>query len=311
MGHERVLIVGSGPAALTAAIYTSRAMLSPLVIEGTQPGGQLMIATDVENFPGFAEGVPGPELMNNMRRQAERFGTRFRMEVVTSVQFRERPLTVFLGDEPITAETVIIATGAAAKYLGFESERKWRGRGVSACATCDGFFFKDRTVVVVGGGDTAAEEALYLTRFANKVFVIHRRDQLRASKFMQKRLLNEPKIEIIWDSVVTEVLGEEPRGVTGVVLKNVKTTEEREFPCDGMFLGIGHTPSTSFLGDQLTLDENGYIVTEEGSVKTGIQGVFAAGDCRDHVYRQAVTAVGSGCMAAIEAERYLHETQNQ
>jgi thioredoxin reductase (NADPH) len=311
MGHEKVVIVGSGPAALTAAIYTSRAMLAPLVIEGTQPGGQLMIATDVENFPGFAEGIPGPELMSNMRRQAERFGTRFRMEVVTSVKFRKPPLTVFLGDETITSDTVIIATGAAAKYLGLESEKKWHGRGVSACATCDGFFFKDRTVVVVGGGDTAAEEALYLTRFADKVHVIHRRDELRASKFMQKRLLHEPKIEIIWDSIVTEVLGEEPKGVTGVLLRNVKTGEEHLFPCDGMFLGIGHTPSTSFLGDQLVLDENGYIVTEGGSVTTAIPGVFAAGDCKDPVYRQAVTAVGSGCMAAIEAERYLHETQNQ
>ena len=311
MGHEKVVIVGSGPAALTAAIYTSRAMLAPLVIEGTQPGGQLMIATDVENFPGFAEGIPGPELMSNMRRQAERFGTRFRMEVVTSVRFGDRPLTVYLGDQGVTAETVIIATGAAARYLGLESEERWRGRGVSACATCDGFFFKDRTVVVVGGGDTAAEEALYLTRFAVKVYVIHRRDELRASKFMQKRLFHEPKIEIIWDSVVTEVLGEEPRGVTGVLLKNVKTGEERVFPCDGMFLGIGHTPSTSFLEGQLALDENGYIITEEGSVRTAIRGVFAAGDCRDPVYRQAVTAVGMGCMAAIEAERYLHETQNQ
>jgi thioredoxin reductase (NADPH) len=270
-----------------------------------------MIATDVENFPGFPEGVPGPELMNNMRRQAERFGTRFRMEVVTGVQFNERPLTVFLGNEPITSETVIIATGAAARYLGLESETKWRGRGVSACATCDGFFFKDRVLVVVGGGDTAAEEALHLTRFAKKVFVIHRRDQLRASKFMQKRLFDEPKIEIIWDSIVTEVLGAEPKGVTGVLLKNVKTGEEKVFPCDGMFLGIGHVPSTSFLGGQLPLDENDYIMTEQGSVRTAVAGVFAAGDCRDPVYRQAVTAVGSGCMAAIEAERYLHETQNQ
>jgi thioredoxin reductase (NADPH) len=233
------------------------------------------------------------------------------MEVVTGVQFREGPLTVFLGDEPVTSETVIVATGAAAKYLGLESERRWRGRGVSACATCDGFFFKDRNVVVVGGGDTAAEEALYLTRFAEKVFLVHRRDQLRASKFMQKRLFSEPKVEIIWDSIVTEVLGEEPKGVTGVLLKHVKTSEERVFPCDGMFLGIGHTPSTSFLADQLSLDDNGYILTKAGSVSTEVDGVFAAGDCMDPVYRQAVTAVGSGCKAAIEAERYLHETRNQ
>jgi len=227
--------------------------------------------------------------------------------MVTKVRFVEKPLAVFLGDEEIVAHSVIIATGASAKYLGLESEKKWRGRGVSACATCDGFFFKDRHVVVVGGGDTAAEEALFLTHFAPKVHLIHRRDQLRASRFMQERLFAEPKIEILWDSVVTEVLGEEPGGVTGVMLKNVKTGEMKVFPCHGMFLGIGHSPSTSFLEGELTLDESGYIVTQSGTPRTEVTGVFACGDCQDSVYRQAVSASGTGCMAAIEAERYLHD----
>jgi len=307
MQKEKLIIVGSGPAGLTAAIYAGRAMLAPLVVEGTQPGGQLMITTDVENYPGFPEGVQGPELMSRMRKQAEKFGARFRMEIATKVRFTEKPLAVFLGDEEIATHSVIIATGASAKYLGLESERKWRGRGVSACATCDGFFFKDRHVVVVGGGDTAAEEALFLTHFASKVYVIHRRDQLRASKFMQERLFAEPKIEIIWDSVVTEVLGGDPRGDNGVTLKNVKTGEEKAFPCHGMFLGIGHQPSTSFLEGELTLDESGYIVTQSGTSKTEVKGVFACGDCQDSVYRQAVSASGTGCMAAIEAERYLHD----
>lgn len=310
MAHEQLVIVGSGPAGLTAAIYTSRAMLKPLIIEGTQPGGQLMITTEVENYPGFPDGILGPELMNRMRQQADRFGARFRMEVATGCRFQTRPLAIYLGDEEVTADTVILATGATARYLGLPSEERWRGRGVSACATCDGFFFRDKEVAVVGGGDTAAEEALFLTRFASKVTIIHRRDELRASKFMQDRLLNDPKVEISWDSVVTDVLGEEPRGVTGVQLKNVKTGEETVLACDGMFLAIGHQPSTLFAKGELELNDAGYIKILPGTTRTGVEGVFAAGDCQDSIFRQAVSAAGTGCMAAIEAERYLQSIKS-
>jgi len=306
MTHERIIIIGSGPAGLTAAIYTSRAMLNPLVIEGTQPGGQLMITTDIENFPGYPEGIMGPDLMAKMHQQAERFGTRFRMEMVTSSRLTETPPVILLGDEEISADAIIIATGASARYLGLPSETKWRGRGVSACATCDGFFFRDKEIVVVGGGDTAVEEACYLTRFASKVTIIHRRDELRASKIMQRRVFDNDKIDVLWDTVVVEVLGEEPKGVNGVRIQNVKSKKISDFPCDGMFLAIGHEPSTQFVRGQLNLDESGYIVIEPGSTSTGIPGVFAAGDCQDSVYRQAVSAAGTGCMAAIEAERYLH-----
>lgn len=307
MNQERLIIVGSGPAGLTAAVYAARAMLSPLVIEGTQPGGQLMITTDIENFPGFPEGIPGPELMQRMRMQAERFGARFRMEEATDVQSEGPTLSLFLGDERITADALIVATGASARYLGLESERRWQGRGVSACATCDGFFFKDKQVAVIGGGDSAVEEALFLTRFATRVWLVHRRDELRASKIMQKRLLAEPRVEIVWDSVVKEVLGEEPVGVTGLLLRDVHTGQERTLPCHGVFLAIGHDPNTGFVKGTLERDDKGYIRTIPGTSRTAVPGVFAAGDCQDSVYRQAVSAAGSGCIAAIEAERFLAE----
>ena len=305
MSQERLVIVGSGPAGLTAAIYTSRATLAPLVIEGTQPGGQLMITTDIENFPGFPEGISGPELMQRMRAQAERFGARFRMEDVTGVTTGNESISVVLGDEEITTDALIIATGASARYLGLESERRWRGRGVSACATCDGFFFKDKQVAVVGGGDTAAEEAIFLTHFATRVWLIHRRDELRASKYMQKLVFAQPRVELVWNSVVKEVVGEEPTGVTGLRLQDVRTGEERFLPCHGVFMAIGHDPNTGFARSVLDVDASGYIRTTPGSTKTVVPGIFAAGDCQDSVYRQAVSAAGSGCMAAIEAERFL------
>ncbi len=307
MSDERLVIVGSGPAGLTAAIYAGRAMLSPLVIEGTQPGGQLMITTEVENFPGFPEGITGPELMQRMRSQAERFGARFRMEEVTKVTHDGEVITVWLGDEPIATDTLIVATGASARFLGLESERRWRGKGVSACATCDGFFFKDRQVAVVGGGDTAVEEALFLTRYASKVWLIHRRDELRASKYMQNRVFAQPRVEIVWNSVVKEIVGEDPTGVRGVLLENVRTGQQQFLPCQGVFLAIGHEPNTEFLRGAVELDEKGYVRTVPGSTRTSLPGVFAAGDCQDAVFRQAVSAAGSGCMAAIEAERYLAE----
>jgi thioredoxin reductase (NADPH) len=305
VSQERLVIVGSGPAGLTAAIYTSRATLAPLVIEGTQPGGQLMITTDIENFPGFPEGISGPELMQRMRAQAERFGARFRMEDVTGVTTGNESISVVLGDEEITTDALIIATGASARYLGLESERRWRGRGVSACATCDGFFFKDKQVAVVGGGDTAAEEAIFLTHFATRVWLIHRRDELRASKYMQKLVFAQPRVELVWNSVVKEVIGEEPTGVTGLRLQDVRTGEERFLPCHGVFMAIGHDPNTGFARSVLDVDASGYIRTTPGSTKTVVPGIFAAGDCQDSVYRQAVSAAGSGCMAAIEAERFL------
>lgn len=304
--HYQVVIIGSGPAGLTAAIYASRASLKVLVMEGLSAGGQLMITTDVENYPGFPDGITGPELMELWRQQAGQFGAELRQEDVTKVDFSSGPpFTLWAEDEKITADAVIIATGATAKWLGLPSEQAMMGLGVSACATCDGFFFRDKVVAVVGGGDTAMEEATYLTHHASKVYLIHRRDQLRGSKIMQKRVFENEKIEIIWDSVVDEVLGNKETGVTGINLKNVKSGEISELKVDGLFIAIGHHPTTELFKEFLELDENGYIITKPDSTYTNIEGVFAAGDVSDHVYRQAVTAAGMGCMAAIDAERWL------
>lgn len=300
---EKVVIIGAGAAGYTAAIYTARANLEPVIIEGMQPGGQLTTTNDVENYPGFPEGIDGPTLMAQMRAQAEKFGARFQFGEVIKTDLSERPFKLTItGDEVIEAETVIIATGATAKYLGLESEKKFAGRGVSACATCDGAFYRDVPIMVVGGGDTACEEAMFLTRFGSKVIMIHRRDELRASKIMAERTMNHEKIEIVWDTVVEEVLGDES-GVTGARVKNVKTGEVSEIECTGFFLAIGHKPNTDPFAGQLDLDETGYLITN--GVKTKIEGVFAAGDVADSVYRQAVSAAGTGCCAALEAERFL------
>jgi thioredoxin reductase (NADPH) len=305
---EKVIIIGSGPAGLTAAVYTGRANLRPLMIEGEEAGGQLMITTDVENYPGFAKGVTGPELVSVMRQQAERFGTRFITRNVTKVDFSERPFKVWVGKDLHLAQSIIISTGASAKWLGLASERKYTNRGVSACATCDGAFFKNVEVGVVGGGDTAMEEANFLTRFASKVYIIHRRDSFRASKIMVERALKNPKIEVLWDTEVSEVVGDD-RSMTSLVLKNLKTGATYQKELQGLFLAIGHKPNTDLFKGVLTLDETGYIKTKPGSTYTNVEGVFAAGDVQDHVYRQAITAAGTGCMAAIDAERWL-EGQN-
>lgn len=305
---EKVIIIGSGPAGLTAAIYAARANLDPLMIEGEEVGGQLMTTTDVENFPGFPEGIMGPELMLITRKQASRFNTRFVSKNVSKVDFSSRPFKVWVGDTLYQSQSIIISTGASAKYLGLESEKRLLGHGVSACATCDGAFFRNQKVAVIGGGDTAMEEANFLTRFASKVYVIHRRSEFRASKIMADRVLNNPKIEVIWDSALTEVHGEQT--VTGITLKNLKTNVETKMDMEGVFIAIGHKPNTDIFKGQLKMNEAGYIITEGKSTYTSVEGVFAAGDVQDHVYRQAVTAAGTGCMAAIDSERWL-ESQGE
>jgi thioredoxin reductase (NADPH) len=301
---EKVVIIGAGAAGLTAAIYAARANLAPLVVEGMQPGGQLTTTTEVENFPGFPEGIDGTELMEKLKAQAERFGAKFlQYDAVEKADFSQRPFNLkMMASDDIEAQTVIIATGATAKYLGIESEQKFMGRGVSACATCDGAFYKGVPIVVVGGGDTACEEAMFLTRFASKVTLVHRRDELRASKIMADRTVNHPKIEMAWNSIVEEILGDDS-GVTGVRIKNVKTGDVTDIEAKGYFSAIGHKPNTDAFVGQLEMDETGYLIAH--GVKTKIEGVYAAGDVSDSIYRQAVTAAGTGCAAALEAERFL------
>ena len=310
--HAKVLIVGSGAAGYTAAVYAARAMMEPMLVSGLQPGGQLTITTDVENYPGFADPIQGPWLMEQMKAQAENVGTTMVNDVIIEADLKAKPITL-KGDSgtTYTADSLIIATGASAKWLGLESEQAYMGHGVSACATCDGFFYRDKDVFVIGGGNTAVEEALFLTNFARKVTLVHRRDELRAEKIMQQRLFANEKIEVIWDSELEEVLGEKNPmpGVTGVKLKNTKTGETTAHEADGVFVAIGHKPATDLFIDQLETKEGGYLITEPDSTRTSIPGVFAAGDVTDDIYRQAVTAAGMGCMAALEAERYLAEKE--
>ena len=305
MESVRCLIIGSGPAGYTAAIYAARADLKPIMYQGMQPGGQLTITTDVDNYPGYPKGIMGPDMMEEFKEQAERFGTQVRFGVVTEVDFSNQPFIVHADDgKTIAAETVIIATGASAKWLGMESEKRFMGQGVSGCATCDGFFYRGQDVAIVGGGDTAAEEATYLAKLCKKVYMIHRRDELRASKAMQHKVFNTSNIEMLWDSVPEEVLGDES-GVTGLRVRNVKNGELKDLKVMGFFVAIGHKPNTEIFAGQLELNEMNYIRTKPGTAQTSVEGVFACGDVQDHYYRQAVTAAGTGCMAAIEAERFL------
>ena len=302
--NRKVIIIGSGPAGLTAALYAARANLEPLVFEGNQPGGQLTITTDVENYPGFPSGIMGPELMENFREQAKRFGAECYFKHVTKVDLNNRPFKVWVGKDEYSSDAIIIATGASAKMLGLDKENELMGFGVSACATCDGFFYKDKKVLVVGGGDTAMEEATYLTKFASEVVIIHRRDTFRASKVMVDRVMKNSKVRVIWDVVMKDIEGTKESGVKSVVLENQKTKKRFNEDCDGVFLAIGHKPNTDLFKDQLDTNENGYLLTNSGT-KTNIDGVYACGDVQDHVYRQAITAAGSGCMSAIDVERYL------
>ncbi len=320
--HKKVVILGSGPAGLTAAIYASRAQLDPLVIEGPQPGGQLTITTDVENYPGFAKGIMGPELMDEFRSQARRFGTEFMSTWIDRVDFSSRPFTLYgkessdseLISTVVKADTLIISTGASAKWLGVPGEEPvpegFGGNGVSACATCDGFFFRGKPIVVAGGGDTAMEEANFLTKFASRVTVVHRRGELRASKIMQERAFNHPKIDFLWNTEIKEIIGDRETGVTGIQIVNRETREESRFPTEGVFVAIGHKPNTDLFAGVLEMDEVGYLKTEGRTMKTNVEGVFACGDAQDSYYRQAVTAAGTGCMAAIDAERYLAESES-
>ena len=305
--HTKVLIIGSGPAGYTAAVYAARALLKPIMVTGMEPGGQLTTTTDVENYPGFAEVIQGPWLMEQMRDQAKAVGTEMVEDHISSVNLKSKPFeAIGDGGQKYTADSIIISTGAQARWLNLDSEQKFRGFGVSACATCDGFFFKDKTVAVVGGGNAAVEEAMFLTKFASKVKLIHRRNELRAEKMLQKKLMENKKIEIIWDSVVEEVIGDDdPKNVKALKIKNVKTNKVSDLKLDGLFIAIGHDPATQLFKDQLKMDTEGYLVTKPDSTETNIPGVFAAGDVKDKIFRQAVTAAGMGCMAALEAEKHL------
>lgn len=305
--HYKVIIIGSGPAGLTAAIYAARANINPLVLEGNQPGGQLTITTEVDNYPGFAEGITGPQLMDEMRKQATRFGAVSKFEIVTDVDFSKRPFTVTAEGQNYTADSIIIATGASARWLGIESEQKFMGFGISACATCDGFFFKEKEIIVVGGGDSAMEEAIFLTKFASKVYIVHRREGFRSSKIMLEKARKNEKIEFLLNKVIEEIKGE--KTVSSVVLKDTQSEELSDMNIDGIFMAIGHIPNTQVFGDKIDSDESGYIKTEPASTRTNIEGVFACGDVQDKIYRQAVTAAGSGCMAAIDAEKYLESNE--
>ena len=305
--HTKVLIIGSGPAGYTAAVYAARAMLNPILVHGMEPGGQLTTTTDVENYPGFAKVIQGPWLMDQMKDQAKAVGTEMIEDHISSVNFKSKPFeAVGESGKKYTADSIIISTGAQARWLNLESEKKFRGFGVSACATCDGFFFKEKTVAVVGGGNAAVEEAMFLTKFASKVKLIHRRDKLRAEKMLQKKLMDNKKIEIIWDSVVEEIIGDDdPKNVKGLIIKNVKNNKTSDLKIDGLFIAIGHDPATQLFKDQLKMDKEGYLITKPDSTETNVPGIFAAGDVKDKIFRQAVTAAGMGCMAALEAEKYL------
>ena len=306
--HHKLIILGSGPAGLTAAIYAARANLNPVVVSGREAGGQLMITTDVENYPGFPEGIQGPEMMDLLKAQAARFDTEFFPGDVVEVDLSQRPFKLSLENKDmLTCDSLIISSGASARWLGMDSEKDYSGRGVSACATCDGFFFRDQDVAVVGGGDTALEEALYLANICKSVTMIHRRDEFRGSKIMQKRAFDHKKISILWDAVVEEVVGNSKDGMTSLKVRNVKSDKVKEHPITGLFIAIGHTPNTNLFKDQLIMDKNGYLKVTPGTTYTSVEGVFASGDVQDHVYRQAVTAAGTGCMSAIDAERWLAE----